>query len=156
MAPSKKKKEAKSLYSAATKRVVQRENPDSILSEHPTWSFSAYDSSGRWAFTKERLRDMFWEDILPKLRSFERMTWSELLVKGNKQHHSIPVTALNKAAVDRLRELKIDEEKLISLRLTGTLRIYGFLSRSTLVILWVDADHGDNDSCVCRSKLKNT
>lgn len=78
------------------------------------------------------------------------------MIKGKKQNHSIEVSSFNKAAISRLNELKIVEEKLISLHLNGTLRIYGFLSLSTFVILWVDDDHGDNTTCVCRSKLKHT
>lgn len=154
MAHSKKK--VKQEFSPALKRVLTHENPESILSEHPTWSFSAYDNSGPWAFSKERLQEMFWDDILPKLSSFEQMTWGEILIGAKKQHHSIEISSLNKVAVERLRERRIVQDKLVSLRLNGTLRMYGFLSLSTFVILWVDDNHGDNTTCVCKSTLKHT
>ena len=75
--------------------------------------------------------------------------WSVL-----KKNHSINVTALNKAASDRLAELYIEAESLISLRLTGTHRVYGYMNGAVFNILWVDLNHGDNTSCVCRAHKK--
>lgn len=156
MAPSKKKKTISAKILPPEKRVIAREDPDSIYAEHPNWSFSACDGGGNWSFTKDRLYHRFWDDVLPKLQSFETMTWASILIDGKKQHHSIPISDLNKAARDRLDALQIVPEKLISLRLGSTLRLYGFLSRATFVILWVDDHHGDNETCVCRSYLKHT
>lgn len=150
------KKKAKNAFDPERKVAHERENPESIMSEHPSWSFSAYDKSGRWAFSKERLCDMFWDEILPKLSQFERMTWGDVLIASKKQNHTVAVPSLNKVAQERLSELGIFRDQLVSLRLNGTLRIYGYLSLATLVILWVDDDHGDNETCVCRSKLKHT
>lgn len=157
MAPSKKiKKIHAHTLPPERKRVIAQENPESIYQEHPSWSFSAFDSGGRWSFTKERLHDSFWDTILPKLAHFESMTWRDILMDGKKQHHSISVSQLNKVARDRLMELQLTPDKLVGLRLNGTWRIYGFFSYSTFVILWVDDNHGDNDTCVCRSSLKHT
>ncbi len=84
------------------------------------------------------------------------MTWSEIIVKANKQNHSIDVDSLNKVAQDKLAKLHIEAESLLSLRLRGTIRLYGFMVGPVYSILWYDDDHGDNNTCVCRSSLKHT
>lgn len=63
---------------------------------------------------------------------------------------------MNKVAQDRLFEKRIEAESLISLRLTGTHRLYGYMTGRVFNILWYDDDHGDNAECVCRSRLKHT
>lgn len=156
MAPSKKKKTITAQVIPQNRRVVALEDPESIYREHPSWSFSAYDEKGQWAFNQARLNQRFWSDILPKLKNFETMTWRHILLEGKKGNHSIQIDQLSKAAQKRLKELQIDTDCLVSLRLGGVLRLYGFLSRSTFVILWFDDDHGDNDTCVCRSYLKHS
>ena len=154
MAPSKKK--VKQVYAPASREVRQRENPESIMTYHPSWSFSRCDTSGTWAFSKTTARDDFWDKILPRLTGFESMTWSEILIVAKKQNHSIPVASLNKCAVDRLEELGITVDDVIALRIDATTRVYGFLSAAVFVILWYDTGHGDNSTCVCRSVLKHT
>lgn len=129
-------------------------NPDSIMECHPSWKFVSCDQDGAWAFSQARLTETFWTNILPKLREFESMKWSQITIEAKKQHHSIDVDFLNKVARDRLDQLKIEAESLLSLRLGGTLRLYGFMVGSAYNILWYDDDHGDNTTCVCRSKKK--
>lgn len=151
-----KKKEPISKFSSNRKEVRARENPNSIYGKNPSWSFSACDKEGSWAFSKDRLIDDFWERILPKLREFEKTTWGSILLDGKKSHHHISVSDCNKCAIDRLMEIGVFEDELLSLRLGGNLRLYGYLSESTYVIIWYDNDHGDNNSCVCRSHKKHT
>ena len=79
------------------------------------------------------------------------MTWGQILLEGKKQNHSIVPEKLNKCARDRLIELRVEAEAIYSLRLGGTLRLYGYMNGATYSILWYDEDHGDNDTCVCRS-----
>lgn len=131
-------------------------DPDSIYGLFPSWGFAACDLEGPWGFCKERLEQEFWMTIFPKLREFETMTWGEILLKGKKQNHSIEVEALNKVARDRLTQLGIEAEAVYSLRLNGTIRLYGFMTGPVYSILWFDNKHGDNSNCVCRSKLKHT
>ena len=149
-------KQVKQQFSPSSREVRQRENPESIMSLHPSWSFARHDGSGAWAFSKERVKDDFWDSILPKLISFESMTWSDILIKDKKKNHSIPITDLNKCAIDRMDELGITEESIVSLRLDSTTRLYGFLAAAVFVLLWYDTDHGDNKTCVCRSTLKHS
>lgn len=131
-------------------------NPDSIMSDSPSWAFAFCDMESTWGFCRERLEAEFWEIIFPKLREFETMSWSDIFIKANKQNHSIDLNCLNKVARDRLGELHVEAEALYSLRLRGNIRLYGFMVGTVYNILWYDKEHGDNDSCVCRSKLKHT
>lgn len=133
-------------------------SPDSVWSLHPVWNVAScdIDAEGSWSFHKERLRDEFWDVIFPRLREFVRMTWSDIFVSSSKQNHGIDPRGLNKCARDRLFDLRIEAESIYSLRLGGGLRLYGFLVGATYNILWYDNDHGDNDTCVCRSHKKHT
>ena len=149
-------KKVKQEFSPPQKEVRERENPAAIYDKNPSWSFSGVDRGGRWAFSKARLGDAFWEKILPKLSAFEKMTWRDILMEAKKQHHHVPVTGMNKEAADRLNELHVFQEELLSLRLEGKLRLYGYLSEAVFVILWYDDDHGDNGTCVFRSHKKHT
>ena len=110
----------------------------------------------RWAFTKDAVGDLFWQEILPHLQALESQKWQDILLTAKKQNHSIVMDELNKVARDRLDELKIEAESIISLRLTGTHRLYGYMVGSVFNILWFDQNHGDNKDCVCRSYLKHT
>lgn len=58
--------------------------------------------------------------------------------------------------MDRLAEKYIELDSIISLRLTGKHRLYGYIQKSTFYVLWYDDNHGDNNECVCRSNLKHT
>lgn len=130
-------------------------NPDSYYQMRPSWCFNDCDKD-KWPFTEENPGFDFWKDLLPKLKNLETQTWQEILVNAKKQNHSIDITKLNKCAQDRLVELHIEAESLISLRLQGQHRLYGFNNNSTFHIVWYDDDHGDNDTCVCKSTLKYT
>ncbi|MHB1313947.1 MAG: hypothetical protein ACYCX2_00505 [Christensenellales bacterium] len=98
--------------------------------------------------------DDFWNKVLLRLQSFERQTWGEI-VGPKKDNHFVKVCNLNKCAKDRLKELNINEDELLSLRIEGKIRIYGLRPKATLFILWYDDNHGDNNTCVYRSRLKN-
>ena len=78
------------------------------------------------------------------------------LLRTKKQNHSLDLDDLNKIAQDRLAEKYIEAEALISLRITGNHRLYGYMTGSVFNVLWYDDDHGDNSKCVCRSYLKHT
>jgi hypothetical protein len=73
---------------------------------------------------------------------FERMTLSEIFIKGKKQHHAIPVIKICKEAKKRLRDIgHHDIEQLHRLRLTGQERVWGILRCNTLSLLWWDPKH---------------
>lgn len=128
---------------------------EAYYSQHPSWNFNSCDTEC-WPLNGEPGRKYFWSEILPRLKGLESMTWEEILVKGNHQNHKISARKLNKAAQDRLNDLYIETEYIISLRLNGTHRLYGFMIGAVFNILWFDPNHGDNSYCVVRSHKKHT
>lgn len=102
-------------------------------------------------------RTFFMDKIYPKLRDFEQKTWTEIEKEttgkeGRSKHHFIDIEKLSKDAQSRLEELKINDlDSLFSLRLEGTLRIFGIRKQNYLRILWIDPEHE-----VCISKKKHT
>lgn len=123
--------------------------------EHPSWNFNSCDTE-LWPFTKESIGLAIWDEILPRLKSFETQTWREILLVGKKQNHSEDVQYINPAAQKRLADKYIELESIISLRLNGTHRIYGYMVGSVFNIIWYDPHHGDNSNCVYRSHKKHT
>lgn len=124
-----------------------RENPDSYLSMHPSWKFSKSDlQHEKWSL----LKSDFFNEIFPKLIDFERRTWSDI-VSDKKHNHWIDTSKLIKEAQDRLIELKIFYDELFSLRLTGTLRIFGYIENGVYYIIWYDPNHE-----ICPSPKKHT
>lgn len=155
MAGFNKKKEVKQKEVPKGKIIAQGGNPERYYSENPAWTFANADQE-EWAFTQEHVGTVIWTEILPKLRALETQTWNEILVGSKKQNHSLDPNELNKVAKDRLASRFIEAESLISLRLTGKHRLYGYMTGRVFNILWYDDDHGDNKTCVCRSELKYT
>ena len=149
---------------AACKRIRQREqpkgktinqggDPEQYYEQHPAWTFGNADRE-KWSITQAG--ELFWTEILPRMRDLETQTWSEILINGKKQNHSIILDSLNKPAQDRLLELFMEAESIIALRINATHRLYGYMTGRVFNILWFDTDHGDNSECVCRSHLKHT
>ena len=96
------------------------------------------------------------KNVLPKMYGWESQTWKEI-IKPKKQNHFIQVSTLNKCAIERLEELRIEAESLFSLRIQGKERLYGLIEGDgTFNIIWYDTDHGDNSTCVCKSQKKHT
>ena len=88
-------------------------------------------------------------DIREKLRNFETMTLGQIL--GSKSH-MVETSKLSKDARVRLEALNLDDiEALLSLRLTGTQRVWGLLEHNIVILLWWDPEHR-----VCPSQLRNT
>ena len=137
------------------KNIAQGGNPEQYYSQNPAWTFANADHE-MWAFSQEHIGQLIWSEILPRLEALETQTWGEILVKNKKQNHSLNPNDLNKVAQDRLATKYIEAESLISLRITGNHRLYGYMSGRVFNILWYDSDHGDNNKCVCRSHLKHT
>lgn len=135
--------------------MFREENPSQYYSQNPAWTFANSDQD-MWAFSKEHVGEVIWTEILPRLRALETQTWSEILVRDKKQNHSLDLNDLNRVDQDRLITRYIEAESLISLRVTGTHRLYGYMTGRVFNILWYDDEHGDNSKCVCRSHLKHT
>ncbi len=154
MADSKRNKQIKQDKIPKGKSISQGGNPDQYYSENPSWSFANSDQD-MWSFTQGHIGERIWTEIFPRLKALESQTWNEILVRDKIQNHSIDVEKLNKVAQDRLAAKFIEAESLISLRLTGNHRLYGYIVGRVFHVLWYDDDHGDNNTCVCRSYLKH-
>ncbi len=134
---------------SVSKKPVIHVDPNSYLDKTPTWRFIKTDiSHDKWSIKK--CCD-FNHDVLDKLVSFERQTWSEISIHSKKQNHHISVNELIKDARNRLEELKVYEDELFSLRLDGTTRLYGILQDGVFNIIWYDCNHE-----ICPSKKKHT
>lgn len=155
MAGSKKKKEIKQKETPNGKVLAQGGSPEQYYAQNPVWAFNNADQD-MWAFSQDHIGKRIWTEILPRLRNLETQTWNEILVKNKKQNHSLPVNNLNKIAQERLVQKYIEASSLISLRISGTHRLYGYMTEQVFNVLWYDDDHGDNDTCICRSYLKHT
>ena len=152
---AKKEKKIKQKFSPEGNVVKSIVNPDAYYREHPSWNFYSCDKE-KWSMYSSDVKKIFWKEIFPRLQEWEKKTWANILVEEKKQNHSIELPKLNPCARSRLAELKIEAAAVISLRLNGKHRIYGTMVQSVFSVLWIDLDHGDNSTCVCRSYKKHT
>jgi hypothetical protein len=79
--------------------------------------------------------------VRSRLAHLETMTWSEILVKAKKQNHSIRTEDICSAAQQRLEALGLLLDDVVSLRLSGRERVYGYLDNGVLIVLWWDPLH---------------
>lgn len=128
-------------------------NPDNYLSTYPSWNFSLCDTEHeKWKIGAIELD----EDLLDKLKSFEKITWGDLMrASGGRSygtnHHFIKIEDLVREAQLRLENLKIMEDSLFSIRLNGQSRLFGILRSGIFSLLWLDRNHE-----ICISKKKHT
>lgn len=135
------------------KNIRHQGNPDGYYQETPSWCFNSSDAE-KWVLTRHK--DLFWSELLPRLNDLESQTWDDILLKAKKHNHSVQKNALNKVAVDRLADLHIELESIISLKINATHRLYGYIVTGRFHILWYDIHHGESDTCVCPSRKKHT
>lgn len=135
--------------------ITQKHFPESYYHQKPSWNFSSRDEN-YWTLSEAMIGNLIWTELLPRLKAYETQTWNEILQISKKQNHSIDVETLSTVARKRFAEKFIESESIISLRITGTHRLYGYMIGSVFHVLWYDLEHGDNSTCVCRSHKKNT
>jgi hypothetical protein len=124
-------------------------DPTRIEKATPTWKFGRFDVDGPWGHAQID-RKILLQDILPKLRNYESMSWSDIV--ANRHHnHSVPIHDLISKARQRLDDLGIEDDTLFRFRLTGTQRVWGIRDRDAFYILWWDPDHE-----ICPSPKKHT
>ena len=129
MAASKEKKVQRTKQPSSPEAKNIRK-PDSSNGYHPSWCFSACDTVS-WTFSN----DDFMLEILPRLKEWEAKTWNEILIHAKKANHSIDTKQLNQVAMDRLDKLRIEANAVISLRIQGSHRLYGYRIGSVFYIL---------------------
>jgi len=83
-----------------------------------------------------------------KLRDFEHMTWLDIERGGS---HPVEVSRIIREAQRRLQELRINQDPLFSLRLSGRERIWGVRVGNVLSVIWWDPKHA-----ICPSEKKHT
>ncbi len=154
-------KRPKSASKITRGKVVRSESVfPSSAAETPYWILSTFDFHGPWGSQACAVADL--AAHLGHLKGLESMTWASILAaSGGKSSgtnsHPLPVTALSKAARDRLEELeREDVEEVVSLRLEATVRLYGIRVGRVLQLLWLDPWHGDQDKAVCPAKKRHT
>jgi hypothetical protein len=107
----------------------------------PVWSVAIFDHAGPWGRNTCDRDGALWEELFPKLKAYESMTWGEIY-KDKKRNHSVSVGGIIKAARDRLRELKLDDtDELFRFRLSGAGRVWGIRDGRVFLLLWWDPDH---------------
>ncbi len=136
------------------REIINKYNPDAFYEMNPRWDFNMCDTK-EWKFDKAYMGDLFWSEVLPRMKAWEKMKWKDIFADA-KNNHPIKIPDLTKKARDRLDEMHIEAEAVYSLRFTGTHRFYGLIDDGTFHIIWFDKDHGDNEDCVCRCHKKYT
>jgi hypothetical protein len=86
--------------------------------------------------------DALLHEIRGKLAHFEGKTWNEILIREKHWNHTVPVSKLRSTARERLRAMKLDDvEEVVSLRLTGAQRLWGYRILAVFHVLWWDPEH---------------
>jgi hypothetical protein len=122
-------------------------NPESMDAETIAWQFHRMDSKhDHWGW--DQLHAPIWKQILQHLKTFEGLTWAKIKeTAGGKKHgtnhHSLKIDDLNANAKKRIKELHLEQyDKVFSLRLANTIRIYGIRDGRVMRLLWYDSSHG--------------
>jgi hypothetical protein len=113
---------------------------DDAMQMTPTWRISKLQMAPPWGWHEIVSGDAL--SICEKLASYEEKTWNEIIVKSSYWNHRMECRNLCKEARERLAELNLDDlEFLVSLRLSSTERVWGFLEHNVLNLLWWDPEH---------------
>lgn len=113
-------------------------NEHQLEGGHPlAWRFGQTDKAGPFAWNIEPHEKFF--EVVNKLVEFENLNWNEITAQGS---HPIATEKLCEDARRRLVEIQRDDlDELMSLRLTGTNRVWCTRTGHILRPLWWDQDH---------------
>lgn len=130
---------------SVSKRPKIVENPSSYWGTHPVWSFRSLDTSyHKWGLSQTT---QLFEDVICKLKELEGMTWNSIMsASGGRTHgtnsHFENVAELIPEAQKRWIALHLEDyDRVFSLRLTGTYRLFGILEDGVFRIVWFDQNH---------------
>lgn len=116
-----------------------QEDPESFDKQTIAWHLNVLDIAGHWGW-RSCSEDHFWEVILNKVRSFETMTWADILRGGN--NHQVKVYQICVEAQKRLVEIGQDDiDELYSLGLANKPRLWGIRDGRIFKVLWWDPEH---------------
>ena len=112
------------------------------------WKVARIDDNSPWGWNQITCPG-FLRNIWDKMRSFETMTWSEIL---GRHHHAIAVNDIIQPVQNRLEQLGYDDQaELVSFRLSNTERIWAIRSGAEAFLIWWDPNHE-----IYPSSLKHT
>jgi hypothetical protein len=116
----------------------------------PAWRVNLIELVGPFGWHAMSLTQIL--HVQKKLADFESMTWNQILIGAKYQNHLVEKEKICKDAQARLEAIgQEDVDHLVSLRLTGTERVWGILDRNVVKVLWWDPDHK-----VCPLLKRNT
>src|ERR1022692_1498290 len=123
---------------------------DGPVGSHPKWGLSLLDldHAGSWSWGVD---EVTLRTIVAFLCSMERLTWTEIRAQtagsksgSHRKHHTIATERLCAEALQRLRELSLDDQdELFRFRHGNFPRLWGIVedSSGTFYPLWWDPDH---------------
>lgn len=117
-------------------------SPDSFYSQKPVWAFirAVQDEQSEWTISCSK----FIRDVIPKLKSWESMTWRDIFKQthddSKSSNHFINKSDLTDEGLKNLPNY-YDDECLFSLRINNKERLIGYLEGNVFYILWFDQEH---------------
>lgn len=123
------------------------------------WHLGKFDWDGPWglgACGDLDLRKL----IEGTIAHFEDTTWANILsASGGKtkgrgtNSHAVNPSSLSSKAKKRLRDVPLDDtsDTIVSLRISGKVRLYGIRDGRVFQLLWYDPWHDIKDKAVCPS-----
>lgn len=103
------------------------------------WKFGRMDHEGEWGWDKVTKEELI-EEILPKIKSFETMSFAQLAPQRSN-HHSMPVKNLSQPAKNRITEIALNQDDLFSFKISGQKRLWGTTVENEFHVLWWDPEH---------------
>lgn len=125
---------------ASAKTPHAASDPNAWRREYPSWRVALLQVIDPFGWHRATAADL--HSVRERLRSFESMTWNEILTAAGHQNHLIPVTQLCHEAQARLEAMgQSDLDALLSLRISARERLWGILQGAVLRVLWWDPQH---------------
>lgn len=165
-----KKNKVLNVSDSSLKKNVATKNPSSSKTSSSLMvgdTFPYYNEKPSWVFSKCDFNHTTWgicqnkggneiQALLETLKSIETMTWAEIFQapKGRgegSKNHLVSTRDIIKNAQTRLNDLNLGCDELISFRVNGKERLWGYRQGSQCAIIWHDPNH-----LICPSKKKNT
>ena len=111
---------------------------DAVATRLFQWRVDQLDWGGDWSWGKVEASDLL-KEVIPKLHSFESMTWAA--VEGATGSHSVSIERCCTAAQKRSNDKNLECDTLFSLRIKGEMRVWGVRDVAILRLLWWDPHH---------------
>jgi hypothetical protein len=120
----------------------------SRFAEPVTWCVRKFDGDGEWSWGEQRAwHDAEWsEDIEPKFKEFQQLTWKEVMNmgsdSGHSMHHHQELDTLAEEAQYRWMDLNLEEfDNLFRFRLGNKKRAWGIVVQAHFFMVWWEREH---------------